>query len=269
MIDNAVASCLICGSTDEPTVEHIVPQALWGRLGLDPDHSNLARYRTALCYTHNAATSALHRRAEVLDLITTGEPVTKRSLTQLADWAVWVTLLLGLATGDGVLPEQEARRLLEGRFDGREGGGPPPGIRVYVARVSKYVKATTFVSHMVGVKQAEDILIDYAGRPAGINGMTGPVTASDSIGLNNIAILVLSRTYSSGPGHKARLDAAAKTVGLDLIHPPVGQIPELVPRPIDIAAISQVFVPVLEGTDTSLLPAPVRSLVDMVVPRRG
>ena len=185
-----------------------------------------------------------------------------------ADWAVWVTFLRGLATGEGVLPEEEARLLLNERFGGT-GGGLPKGIRVYIARVSEYIRATDFVSHTVGVMQGGDILLDHTGRPAGLSATTGPITASESIGLGNIAILVLSRTYSSGPGHEARMDAAAKTVGLDLIHPLVGQIPELVPRPIDIAAVSRVFVPVLEGTDTSLLPESLRSLVDMLVPRQG
>jgi hypothetical protein len=100
--------CLICGTTDELTVEHIIPQTLWKRFGLDPDHDDLARYRTTLCQTHNQATSALHRRSEAIRLIATGEPVTTKTLAHLADWAVWVTLLLGLANGHGVLRPGEA-----------------------------------------------------------------------------------------------------------------------------------------------------------------
>lgn len=93
--------CLLCGSLEEPTVEHIIPQALWKRFGLDPDHDDLARFRTDLCFTHNQATSVLHQRSEMMDLIETGSPITKKTLQHLGDWIVWITLLLSLARGRG------------------------------------------------------------------------------------------------------------------------------------------------------------------------
>lgn len=245
-------------------MEHIVPQALWKRFGLNPNHERLARYRTTLCRKHNAATSQLHQRTEVLDLIEKGEPATKKSLGLLADWATWVILLLGLASGEGVLPDKEARRLLTERFDGRN-GGPPKGLRVYVARVAEYVSDTTFVSHMVGVERDGRIVLDHAGVPIGFNARTGPITASEAIGLGKVAILVLARTYPSGMDHDARLDAAGATVGLDRIHPPQEDAPALAPRQVDISAVSQVFMPVMHGGDTSLLPPVVRMAVEMLM----
>lgn len=247
-------------------MEHIVPKALWRRFGLDPDQERLARYRTTLCRTHNEATSRLHQRTDVLDLIDKGGPITKKSVGLLADWATWVTLLVGLASGHGVLPDEEARRLLTDRFDGHN-GGLPKGLRVYISRVGEYVSGTTFTSHMVGVQQDGRIALDHAGMPSGFSERTGPITATEAIGLGKIAILVLARTYSSGKDHDARLDTAAATVGLDRIHPPQEDAPELAPRPVDITAVSQVFMPVMHGTDTSLLPAPVRTCVEMLMPR--
>lgn len=240
-----------------------MPQTLWARFGLDPNHEQLARYRTTLCSIHNSATSSLHQRTEVIDLIEKGEPVTKKSLGLLADWAVWVTVLLGLATGEGVLPEDEARRLLCDRFDGRD-GGLPRGIRVYIARVDDYVGDTSFTSHMVGVVRDRRIILDDGGTPVGFSDRTGPITASEAIGLGRIAILVLSRTYSSGTEHNARLDAAAATVGLDRIHPPADAVPALAPRAIDMTAVSQVFMPVPHGSDSSLLPDAVKQVIAML-----
>jgi hypothetical protein len=74
--------CLLCGVLDDPTVEHIIPQTLWNRFGIDPDCENLAQFRTTLCEPHNQATSALHRRIEMMELIETGEHVTRKTLQQ-------------------------------------------------------------------------------------------------------------------------------------------------------------------------------------------
>jgi hypothetical protein len=63
---------------------------------------------SSLCRKHNAATRQLHQRTEVIDLIEKCEPATKKSMVLLADWAVWVTLLLGRSTGEGVLSDDEA-----------------------------------------------------------------------------------------------------------------------------------------------------------------
>lgn len=132
---------MLCGADQDLTIEHIIPQALWRRFGIDPDRPTLADYKTILCERHNQATSALHRRPDLLDLIETGEPVTRRTLTHLGDWAVWVTLLLGLARGSGVLGETVTRDVLLRRFDANA-GGTPRGVRVYAARVLEYAVAS-------------------------------------------------------------------------------------------------------------------------------
>ncbi len=266
--DDAPKFCLICGSADQATTEHIVPQTLWLRFGLDPDHEDLERYRTTLCLSHNKDTGKLHQRTDIIELIENGGSFTKKSLGLLADWAVWVTALLGLATGEGVLPEDEARRLLRDRFGGH-GGGLPRGIRVYAARVSEYVKNTAFTSYMVAVREDRRTVLDYAGTPVGFNACAGPITASESIGLGKIALLVLPRTYPSGFGHDNRLDVAAATVGMERIHPPVNTLPILTPRAIDMMAVSQVFMPVPDGQDASLLPDGVKLALSMLTPTDG
>ncbi|MDX1883879.1 hypothetical protein [Mycolicibacterium sp. 120270] len=265
---NAPLTCLICGSDEEATSEHIVPQTLWLRFGLDPNHKDLERYRTTLCRRHNEATGKLHRRTEVIELIENGGPFTKKSLGLLADWAVWVTVLLGLSTGEGVLPGDEARSLLRARFD-EHGGGLPRGIRVYAARVSEYVRDTTFTSYMVAVEKDRRTVLDYRGTPIGFLGIAGPVTVTESIGLGKIALLVLSRTYPSGVGHNDRLDAAATTVGMERIHPPAATLPILAPRAIDMTALSEVFMPVPDGQDWSLLPDGVKFTLSMFTPADG
>ena len=89
------------------------------------------------------------------------------------------------------------------------------------------------------------------------------------IGLGKIALLVLSRTYSSGVGHNDRLDAAATTVGMERIHPPAATLPILTPRAIDMTAVSQVFMSVPDGQDPSLLPDGVQFTLSMLTPPDG
>lgn len=264
--ETIASACLICGSTDNLTVEHVVPQALWRRFGLDPNDARLARYRAPLCDPHNQATGSLHQRTAVLDLIEKGEPTDKRTLGLLADWAIWVTLLLGLATGEGVMKVEEAKRLLGERFGGENGGGTPRGVRVYAARVSEYARDTAYVSHMIGVEHDQRIELDHAGKPAGFSVRSGPITSSEAIGLGKVALLVLGRTYSSGSDHEARLDSVAATVGLERIHPPQPKPPAHRPRPVDITAATGLFVSPPFGTDSSLLPSAVRATVELLVP---
>ncbi|MEV0855110.1 hypothetical protein [Nocardia fluminea] len=253
--------CLICGAHPDPTVEHIIPQALWKRFGLNPNSPDLERYRTWLCEAHQRATSTLHSRPNLLDLVDSGQPITRKSLTDLGDWAVWVTLLMGLHTERGVLPVDASRELLLHRFNGTAAGGLPPGIRVYAARIATYVSGTDFIAHQVAVEKSDNVILDHAKAPIGFSINSGPVTATEAIGLGNFALLVLPKTFNSGPRHKARLDLAAATVGLDLIHPLPQPIPTLRPRTIDMRAVSGVFVPPAHGDDTSLLPKAMQLLM--------
>ncbi|MFE6921619.1 hypothetical protein ACFVAV_11280 [Nocardia sp. NPDC057663] len=252
--------CIICGS-HAGTTEHIVPQALWKRFGLDPNSADLARYRTELCEAHQRATSTLHSRRNLLQLVDTGEPVTRKSLTDLADWAVWVTLLLGLCTGICALPVDESRDLLLRRFSGRTAGGLPAGIRVYAARIDAYVSGTDFVSRQIAIEKGDHVVLDHSNVPSGFTVRSGPVTATEAIGLGTFALLVVPRTYDSGPRHKERLDGVAASVGLDLIHPLPQPIPTLVPKKIDMRAVSGIFVPPGWGDDASLLPIAIQSLM--------
>ena len=72
MTETPERACRICGSTDEPTDEHIIPQAPWRCLDIDPHDSQLARLRTTQCGRHNQATRALQQPTEVLDPLERG-----------------------------------------------------------------------------------------------------------------------------------------------------------------------------------------------------
>lgn len=246
---------MLCGTNADPTVEHIIPQTLWKRFGIDPDMDHLAQYRTDLCEKHNAATSSLHRRAEMMELIETGEPVTRKTLTHLADWAIWVTLLLGLARGSGVLDPSWTRDLLLRRFDSTS-GGTPRGMRVYAARVSAYVSEASppATRYCVALTGDPSVLLDADGRPRGFSVGIGPIEAGEAIGLGKIALLVVGRTFSSGDGHSERLDDAATTVGLQRIWPLPNPLPNLPHGEVSITDVSRLFTVLPFGSDLSLMP---------------
>lgn len=62
--DPGSGPCLLCGALADPTLEHIIPQTLWKRFGIDPNREDLAQFWTTLCDAHNQATSALHMRPD-------------------------------------------------------------------------------------------------------------------------------------------------------------------------------------------------------------
>lgn len=254
--------CLLCGTTVDPTLEHIIPKTLWERFGIDPNREDLARFWTTLCNRHNQATSRLHVRTEMMSLIETGEPVTRRTLEHLGDWAVWVTLLFGLERGSGVLGAGASRELLRRRFDS-ERGGPPKGVRVYAARVADYIEPADppVVPHALALFGDSRVLLDDAGEPCGFSVREGPVNASESIGIGRVALLVVGRTYVSGPGHNERMDQAAAGVGLELIRPLGGaKLPTLAPTTISMKDVSNVFTVVPFGAGMSLMPDRIRAL---------
>jgi hypothetical protein len=250
-----LSPCLMCGAVDDPTIEHIIPQTLWNRFGIDPDRADLAYFRTTLCGPHNRATSALHERTEMMDLIETGTPVTRKTLQQLGDWAVWVTLLLALARGTGVLGDQATRDRLLRRFD-NEQPGTPKGIRVYAARVSDYVEPTEppITPHLLALQGDSRVLLDANKQPKGFAFGVGPVNASESIGLGKLVLLVVGPTYASGPDHNERLDQAAARVGLERILPLSGSLPALTPISISMADVRKIFTVIPFGADQSLMP---------------
>ncbi len=255
-------SCLLCGTVEDLTVEHIIPQTLWSRFGIDPNRDDLARFRTTLCVRHNQATSALHSRNDMMKLIETGEPVTRTTLRQLGDWAVWVTFLLSLARGSGVLGAAAARDALLRRFDAAE-GGPPKGMRVYAARATDHVGHTgpPVTPYALALCGDTRVLLDHGGQPTGFSVRGGPITASESIGLGRVALLVVGRTYTSGVEHHKRLDEAVAQVGLQRILPLSGRVPYLSPRPVSMSDVSKLFTVVPFGADLSLMPKAIQALI--------
>lgn len=253
--------CLLCGDREDPTVEHIIPQTLWNRFEIDPNREDIAVYRTTLCRRHNEATAVLHNRGEMMSLIESGEPVTSRTLQHLGDWAVWVTLLLGLARGSGVLGADVSRGLLMRRFDSGDGSGAR-GVRVYAARVSEYVEPadSTITPYLLALHGDSSVLVDAQGRPTGFSFGEGPINASESIGIGKVALLVVGRSYTSGRDHNERLDLAAAQVGLERIHPLPASLPELRRRSLSMKDISRLFTVIPFGADLSLMPAQLNAL---------
>jgi hypothetical protein len=253
--------CLLCGTSEDLTVEHIVPRTLWRRFDIDPDRDDLAVFRTNLCDRHNQATSALHRRPEMMDFIDCGEPVTRRTLLQLGEWSVWVTLLLGLARGSSVLGSEVSRATLLNRFDGG-GGGVPAGVRVYAARVSEHIAPTEppITPYMLALVGDRSVLLDASGRPCGMTFGSGPISASESIRIGRIALLVVGRSHSSGPAHERRLDEVVQEIlGLERIHPLPARLPELTPTRVSMRDVSRLFTLIPLPADPLLLPPQIRS----------
>lgn len=94
-----------------------------------------------------------------------------------------------LRTGPGVLKPDESRTLLRSRF-GKSSTGLPRAVRVYAAGVDNYVTGTDFISHHVAVEQDDRVVLDHAGDPIGFGTKTGPITATEAIGIGKIAMLV-------------------------------------------------------------------------------
>lgn len=251
--------CLICGSDARLTLEHIIPQTLWERWGVDPNRDDLAVFRTGLCESHNQATGTLHRREDMMHLVDTGGPITKRTLNQLADWAVWVTLLLGLARGSGVLDAETSRAHLRDRFTIKSGsarGGPPRGTLVYAARITDLIEAADSrqPSYFLALQGDPRVHLDAQGKPLGVSVQSGPVNASESIRVGSLVLLVVGPTHSSGPGHRERLDAVAAQVGLERIFPLLDPLPALSPTSINMSRVSRLFTVVPFGAEPSLAP---------------
>lgn len=255
--------CLICGARDDLTVEHIIPQTFWKRFGIDPNlfDGDVPKTRTSLCRSCNSATAVLHERQEMMSLIETGSPTTKKTLAHLADWAFWVTLLLGLARGSAVIRTDHARRLLQARFAAPSAtGGIPKGFRVY-AGVAKSLESSGGAATSYAIARVGDpsVYLDGSGQPIGFTMSTGQsLQAAQSIGLGHFVLLVVAPTYSSGDNHAQRLDAAAASIELIRIHPPPNPIPSLAPVEIDVGAARNLFVTNPSGSDWSLLPPRLR-----------
>lgn len=265
--------CLICGATTDLTVEHIIPQTLWNRFGIDPNGvGDVAKTRTILCSTCNSATGQLHERGAMLDLIAEGAPVTKQTLRQLADWTFWVTILLGLARGAGVLPISEARRWLQDRFFSGNQAGVPRGLRVYAGRSADLAAhpVVPTASYAVSLMDDPSVVTNQDGRPIGYSAHEGTsVQAAEVLGLGSLVLLVVGRAHSSGPDHTTRLDSAVASAGLVRIHPLPTPIPTFATSTVSVAAAHELFVrePLLLGVDLNLLPVNIRRVVEAFTAR--
>jgi hypothetical protein len=280
--------CLLCGATDDLTVEHMIPAALWERWGIDPETgahfktdpatrqrtdlpeaplADVARYCTTFCLMHNGATSKLHSGG-ILDLIAEGGQPDVKTLRRLAEWAIWVTMLIGLHRGDdpnqrggGILPDGRGREVLRRRFDADD-GRTPGGYRVYAAQVDDYDHSAATVVHRVVLLYENPHVLTDQGSAVGQSSGEGPMNAAEVIGLGKFLLLVLGRTHPSGRDHNDRLDDAASSVGLELIHPLVDSAaaPPLVPNVVNMNNASRLFWQMPFGADTSLLSARFRDV---------
>ena len=261
------SDCLLCGETDLSllTLEHIIPQALWKRFDIDPNGpGDVRKTHTTLCQSCNGATSKLHHRPEMLDLIETGAPVTNTTLRQLADWIFWVLLLLHYSRDDKVVPSEVTGKLLRDRFVSRTTGALPRGWRIYAARTttldgsgtSPLTRYDVVTTHNTGRRTDRD------GRLIGMAfGTSRSVQAALTIGIGKLVFLILPPTDESGPNHLDRIDSAARENGLELIQPLRGTAPTLPMVPVDVYRVRDIFLNPFEGDDHSLLPESVRLLL--------
>ncbi|NHA69976.1 hypothetical protein [Phycicoccus flavus] len=254
--------CLLCEETAGLTTEHIVPQTLWNRFGIDPDADRIEPFRTTLCTPHQEVTAALHRHEAMMDLVETGEPVTRQTLAQLGQWSVWVTMLLSLARGSAVLGPRVTREVLLTYFDGH-GGGVPAGTRVYAARVSRFTDPARPPAprYLLALRRDASVRLDERSTPSGFSFGEGPTQAAESIAIGKIALLVVGPTHSSGPGHHARMDQAVSHLGLERIHP-LGErpqpLPSLTTREVCMRDVARLFTVIPFGVDMSLMPERIR-----------
>ncbi|WES65833.1 hypothetical protein P0L94_07110 [Microbacter sp. GSS18] len=261
------SDCLICGETNRPelTLEHIIPQTLWRRFGVDPNQEgDVRKTHTTLCKRCNDATSRLHSRTEMMELIEKGTPATDMAIGQMADWVFWILLLLALERGDSIVPADVARRLLHSRFVTHTATGIPPGWRVYAARVATLEHQGTAVQESYEVLTAFGNMgvTSAAGHAIGFTGRSGAAVQSAlTIGIGSMGFLVLPPTESSGPNHLDRVDAAAAENGLERLVPRRGAVATLTVGAADVGALRDIFVSPFEGSDRSLLPQRLRSLL--------
>lgn len=261
------ADCLICGDSDPDrlTLEHIIPQTLWARFGVDPNQDgDVRKTHTTLCRRCNGATARLHTREAMFDLLETGTPATEATVSQMADWVFWVLLLIELERGDTVVPADEIRQLLRARFVRKTTSSIPKGWRLYAAHTS------TLASHGRDVESFEVVTAfdssGYKDSTGALIGFTTPfgltMQSALTIGIGKIGFLVLPPTVSSGPGHLDRVDAAAARGGLERISPRRGASTSLTQGNADVGSFGRIFVPPFAGDNRSTLPEQLRKLIE-------
>jgi hypothetical protein len=128
--------------------------------------------------------------------------------------------------------------------------------------VTDYVEPTKppITPYVLALRGDSRVLLDYAGQPSGFSVREGPISASESIGLGRVTLLVVGQTHTSGRDHHERLDQAAARVGLQRILPLGNPRPALTPTSISMGDVSQLFTVMPFGTDLSLMPRAIRAL---------
>ncbi|GAA1078232.1 hypothetical protein NXT08_24180 (plasmid) [Rhodococcus pyridinivorans] len=262
--DANLGPCVICGDLDNPTLEHIIPQALLLRMGVEPATTADHPFTTSLCNDCNTATSKLHNNTDLLDLIETGAPVSQNTLRALAFWIVWITLLLGVKRGGDVWPIEDARQRLQSRFSDRSGGGVPKGTRVYAALVNEDETSTLSAQYSILLRNDPRVILDHANFPTGYR-PSGAKTAAAVLRVGNLVVMVLGPTWSSGPDHISLIDKAAADIGLTPIWPSTNPEITLTPHTVALKEVWNLFVCTPFTTrNNELLPAALRALESAV-----
>jgi hypothetical protein len=164
------------------------------------------------------------------------------------------------------VPVAAARKHLLKRFYDKECGGPPKGARVYAARLHQKHSEQHAALHSYAVALRDDnrTVRDAQGNPSGFRMKAGVISAAETIGLGKLALLVLGRTWRSGPGHEERVDAVARSAGLTRIHPYPEALPTLGQLTTDWPSVKMLFTAETSmATDFSLLPVAARQLISL------
>jgi hypothetical protein len=274
--DDDEPRCILCGRTDGLTVEHIIPQTLLIAWGLPTGAEETASLRTWLCHGSNATNSAIHAREDVQRLLRTGQASRPATFNQFADWAIWVTILLGVSQEASIWPRDDALALLRNRFPCSPNARPrassaPKGTRVYAVLSDGAAISEVHDSYAVQLRHDERVLLDPNDDPIGLTSIAGlPLHAATALQIDAVVVLVVGPTWRSGPDHEAVMDEAAAQAGLTRIHPP-NAAPSLGPQSITTGAIAEIFTtdPFSVDVRTELVPAALRHAIRGMVGHSG
>jgi hypothetical protein len=261
--------CVLCGATGA-TVEHVLPRTLVASWGLNPDAPETAPFRTRLCARSNSAGSSLHARADVIAMINSGVAASQGTLNRLADWSVWVSLMIGVSRDSSVWPRSAALRYLRERFpcganSPAPSGGLPKGTRVYAALADDATPERSHPRHAIALRDDPRVLLGADGEPTGGSAIEGlALSAGSALRLGSIVTLVIGPTWRSGPTHETNMDEIAGTAGLSRVHPNAVSTP-LARQVVDMRSLATLFTtePFAADTDAALLPRHIRHVRDV------
>lgn len=274
----SLGPCKICGNPADKTLEHIVPKSVLKKLDLTPAKTAAHPLTTSLCNRCNNAGSQLHNNEDLVDLIAKGVPISQKTLEDLAEWVTWVLLLLcvetetveiietgpahligqRMVTSASPWPIGDAIERLKERFTGGS-TDLPLGVRVYAAVFDKDVVGEIETNYAVVLENDPRHVIDEHGIPGFVP--SGGKIAAAVLVVGTLVLMVLGPTRSSGRAHDARLDAAAKSIGLASIWPRTqGPHDSLPTHTVKYTEIRNLFVAFpFEANNVELLPPDVQS----------